>query len=128
FVVNSEILVVGFPVLLPRLQFKFVFPLSGGPGTQLSSGSGVTAHADFVNGWEPAAMQLRVEECLRKDTKCNPNMPQDNTLTRILGPNNAPSDVAAGTTASDATTADPTTPVSQTHSDDSADPTEVPPP
>jgi len=73
------------PVLLPRLQFKITYPTNGGAGTTLSSGDGQTAHGDFVNGWEPAAMQLRVNQCLRKNTKCKNNLLGDQSITPTLG-------------------------------------------
>lgn len=37
------------PVLLPRVQIKLRFPVPGGPGTSLSSGNGLSGHADFVS-------------------------------------------------------------------------------
>lgn len=64
---------------------KILYPLRGGPGTSLSSGTGNSAHADYVNGWEPAALELRVRECLRKDVKCSNNLPGDVNIQRTLG-------------------------------------------
>jgi hypothetical protein len=45
------------PVAVPKLKLLVQWPLSGGPGITLSSGGAITAHADFFDAWEPAALQ-----------------------------------------------------------------------
>lgn len=73
------------PILMPRLQLKIRFPIRGGPGTSLSSGTGNSAHADFVNGWEPEALMNRVVYCLRGDRKCEAHLAGDDNIVRTLG-------------------------------------------
>jgi hypothetical protein len=69
------------PVLVPQLTFQFQYPVSG-PGVTLSSDhtmsgadvpGGQTAHGDFVNAWNPAALQQRVTECLHTAIVCMSN-------------------------------------------------------
>lgn len=57
------------PVPVPALQFKLRYVTNGGPGLRLSSGAGYTAHADFFNAWEPAALVNRLQ-CLHEEIKC----------------------------------------------------------
>lgn len=71
---------ISHPVQIPRLQFKLRYPVNGGSDYMLSSGPASTAHADFVNGWVPEIMQQRVEECSRKDKKCDEVMDFDATI------------------------------------------------
>lgn len=61
------------PVPIARLQFKLRWNHRGGPGTTLASGNGWSAHADFFNAWDPAAMDARVEDCLHVRIKCGPD-------------------------------------------------------
>jgi len=68
------------PVILPRLQFKIRYPTNGGAGTVLSSGTGQTAHADFINAWVPEAMELRVNLCSKLDNKCDEILPGDQNI------------------------------------------------
>jgi len=65
------------PRFLPRLQLKITYPINGQGNVTLSSGSGTTAHADFVNSFDPNAFQLRINECLKKNKKCPSNLPGD---------------------------------------------------
>lgn len=67
------------PVAVPRLQFKLRYPTSGGPGVRIAGGSGIhahhgsngySAHGDFFNAWQPAALEERIERCLRRKIKC----------------------------------------------------------
>lgn len=58
------------PVPVPQIQFKIRWPTLGGPGVVLATGSGYSAHGDFMNGWEPAALQSRIDTCLKPVVKC----------------------------------------------------------
>jgi hypothetical protein len=57
------------PVALPRLQFKLRYATSGEVGMRLASGAGYTAHGDFFNAWDEAALKNRLE-CLYRQIKC----------------------------------------------------------
>jgi hypothetical protein len=59
------------PIAVPRLQFKLRYPVLGGPGYTLSSGSPITAHGDFLNAWEQGELVRRVEDCLHPHVKCD---------------------------------------------------------
>jgi hypothetical protein len=58
------------PVPVPQIQFKIRWPTLGGPGVVLATGPGYSAHGDFMNGWEPAALQSRIDACLKPIVKC----------------------------------------------------------
>ena len=60
----------GFPVAIPRLEYKIHYPTRGGSTAVLSSGNGYTTHADFVNAWRPSALARRVNTCLHAVVKC----------------------------------------------------------
>ena len=62
---------VGYPVAIPRLELKLHYPTRGGTTAALSSGSGFTTHADFVNAWRPRALAQRVNTCLHALVKCD---------------------------------------------------------
>lgn len=64
---------VSHAVPVPALQFKLRYASSGASTMILSSGPGYTAHADFLNVWEPAALESRVN-CLRQLIKCGPEV------------------------------------------------------
>lgn len=67
------------PVVVPALQFKLRYASRGGEDFTLASGPGYTAHGDFFNAWEPAALQNRIQ-CLHTLTKCGPEgYPQEET-------------------------------------------------
>lgn len=59
------------PVAVPQLQFKFRYVTPGAPGMRLASGPAYTAHGDFFNAWEPAALNNRIN-CLKHGVKCGP--------------------------------------------------------
>lgn len=61
----------GHPVAVPALQFKLRYAGRGGADHYLSSGPGYTAHGDFFNAWEPAALANRLR-CLHNRIKCGP--------------------------------------------------------
>jgi hypothetical protein len=58
------------PVPVPRLKLNIRYPTTGGPGVRLSSGGINTAHADFMNGWDPAKLDALVRGCLNVDRYC----------------------------------------------------------
>jgi hypothetical protein len=59
------------PVAVPQVQFKIRWPTRGGRRrVRLASGPGYSAHGDFVNRWEPAALQRRIDDCLKPLVKC----------------------------------------------------------
>jgi hypothetical protein len=60
------------PVPVPRLEFKLRYPIRGGAGVTLASGSWSSAHADFINVWEPNALAVRIRDCLHRGIKCGP--------------------------------------------------------
>ena len=61
----------GYPVVVPRLQFKIAFPIRGGSGVTLASGRPFTLHGDFINAWDPKALKQRVDDCLRRAITCD---------------------------------------------------------
>ena len=62
------------PVAVPQIQFKIRWPTRGGARrTTLASGPGYSAHGDFINGWQPAALQQRIDDCLKPIVKCGPD-------------------------------------------------------
>lgn len=61
----------GHPVSIPQLTFAVSYPLSGElVGLRLASGEPHTAHADFLNGWEPDRLATEVELCIHRDVVC----------------------------------------------------------
>jgi hypothetical protein len=58
------------PVLVPKLKLGIRYPTTGGPGVRLSSGGINTAHADFMNGWDPSKLATLVRACLNADKYC----------------------------------------------------------
>jgi hypothetical protein len=46
---------------VPALQLQIAYPLGGAQPTGLASGGMVTAHADFLNGWDPALLKRWVD-------------------------------------------------------------------
>jgi hypothetical protein len=63
------------PVALPTLEELYRYPIRGGRGISLSSGRLYSAHADFINAWEPSALRALVDGCLneRIHTVCRPD-------------------------------------------------------
>ncbi|MEA2311560.1 MAG: hypothetical protein QOE28_1528 [Solirubrobacteraceae bacterium] len=54
------------PVQIPKLFLKVSYPILGGPGVTLASGSRYSGHADFFSGWrEPAVAEL-VRRCIQQ--------------------------------------------------------------
>lgn len=52
------------PVEVPALSLVIYYGVSGGPGSELSSGGQLSAHADFVNAWNQAALAGLVDRYL----------------------------------------------------------------
>lgn len=58
------------PVSVPAISIIFRYPIAGGEGVTLASGGQHTAHADFLNAWQPAALAALVERCLNALRHC----------------------------------------------------------
>jgi hypothetical protein len=58
------------PVHVPRLEFLVKYDLPNLDDAAFSSGPLVTAHADFLNGWDPQVLRALVRSCLRIDRYC----------------------------------------------------------
>ena len=62
----------GHPVSVPQLTVSIGFPISGPDhDLRLASGSVLSAHGDFFNGWEPAALRREIRQCLHRDVVCD---------------------------------------------------------
>ena len=63
------------PVVLPRLESFFRYNVGTGPigEIKLASGPYFTAHQDFFNAWDPAALQALVTKCLNAEVDCGTN-------------------------------------------------------
>jgi Domain of unknown function (DUF1996) len=59
------------PVVVPQLQLNVVYPIHDGKGAMLASGSVLTAHADFFNGWKPSVLRHRVDDILNGGKACH---------------------------------------------------------
>lgn len=55
----------------PLLQLNIVYPIEGGWGVTLSSGSAYTAHADFFNAWNQEELERLVRRCLNSGRRCH---------------------------------------------------------
>lgn len=61
----------GYPVPMPQLQFVVQYPVWGSTaGLTLASGGLTTGHADFMNGWDQAALEREVRLCLHREVVC----------------------------------------------------------
>jgi hypothetical protein len=59
------------PVTMPELVMDVVYDFVGDPsGLQLASGGVLTGHADFMNAWDPAALEALVADCLDWGVDC----------------------------------------------------------
>lgn len=60
-----------YPVAIPQLQLVVEYP-SGVDvtATHLASGGWLTGHGDFLNGWDPVALEREVRVCLRRGKVC----------------------------------------------------------
>ncbi len=60
------------PVHIPQLTLTVTFPTWGaGHDLRLASGSIYSVHGDFLNAWNPAALQREIDHCLRNDVMCD---------------------------------------------------------
>ena len=58
------------PVAVPAISLIYRYPLTGGPGVTLASGSQYSAHADFFNAWRQPALVSLVDGCLNALRHC----------------------------------------------------------
>lgn len=59
------------PVAIPQLTFAVIYPLWGDVSSlRLASGAPHTAHADFLNAWDPDRLATEVELCVRRGAVC----------------------------------------------------------
>jgi hypothetical protein len=58
------------PVEVPQITQIYRYPTRGGEGFSLASGGVYSAHADFVNAWNPGALRKLVEGCLNELVHC----------------------------------------------------------
>ncbi len=59
------------PVVLPELVMDVAYDFVGDPaGLHLASGGVLTGHADFINAWEPDALDALVTQCLGRGEDC----------------------------------------------------------
>jgi hypothetical protein len=61
------------PVEIPEVTFVIHYTVNGDVVDRLSLASGglATAHADFVNGWEPGRLAREISACLHRNLVCN---------------------------------------------------------
>jgi hypothetical protein len=74
------------PVALPELVLDISYRFWGPPGSlRLASGSTSTAHADFLNAWDPVRLDALVDACLRRGERCGvaPNRVDRSLLDRV---------------------------------------------
>jgi hypothetical protein len=74
------------PIVVPQLQLNVVYPIHDGDGVTLASGSVLTAHADFFNGWKPSVLRHRVHDILNRGKACDDYL----GCTTIGAPNTEP--------------------------------------
>jgi hypothetical protein len=58
------------PVEVPQITQIYRYPARGGEGFSLASGGQYSAHADFVNAWNPGALRRLVDDCLNALVHC----------------------------------------------------------
>jgi hypothetical protein len=58
------------PLEVPAIAIIVRYPTLGGPGLELASGGVFSAHADFVNAWDEAALARLVDGCLNALRHC----------------------------------------------------------
>lgn len=66
---NPDTCPPGFPVKVPQLDFRVLFPVGNAAGYHLSDGEQL-AHSDFWNTWTPSELQRLVDTCLRAGRSC----------------------------------------------------------
>jgi uncharacterized protein DUF1996 len=61
----------GYPVPLPKLTMKVVYPTNGArSGIELASMGIYSQHADFMNAWKASALQNLVTTCIKANIDC----------------------------------------------------------
>jgi hypothetical protein len=59
------------PVAVPQLLVSIGYPITGGGhDLSLASGSLLTGHADFFNGWDEHKLATEVSSCIQQDVIC----------------------------------------------------------
>jgi hypothetical protein len=58
------------PVPVPRLIFSLEWEVHDGTRIKLSSGPYYTMHADFINSWQPGALEDLVAQCINAAENC----------------------------------------------------------
>lgn len=58
------------PFAVPAIAQIYRYPTRGGEGFSLSSGGQWSAHADFLNAWNPDALRALVDGCLNALVHC----------------------------------------------------------
>jgi hypothetical protein len=58
------------PTYVPRLNLKYRFATTGGPGVSFATGNMSTAHADFMNGWDEERLAQLIRDCLNANKYC----------------------------------------------------------
>lgn len=62
----------GFPEHIPQLEVSIRFPVDGpGHDLALASGNIYSAHGDFLDGWEPDALEREVRACINRNVVCD---------------------------------------------------------
>jgi Domain of unknown function (DUF1996) len=62
------------PVSIPRLSEDYGYPIIDASKITFASGSYLTAHADFWNTWDQAAMRRLTHECINQGRQCGPQV------------------------------------------------------
>jgi hypothetical protein len=59
------------PVAVPQLLLSIGYPVTGGAhDLSLASGSLLTGHADFINGWDERKLATEVSACIHRSVTC----------------------------------------------------------
>jgi hypothetical protein len=58
------------PVPVPAISLIYRYPIAGGEGVSLSSGSQFSGHADFFNAWQQGTLVSLVQTCLNALRHC----------------------------------------------------------
>lgn len=59
------------PVAIPQLVFTVLYPVNGDVShMRLSSGTLLTAHADFINAWDQEHLEHEVDLCINQQNVC----------------------------------------------------------
>jgi Domain of unknown function (DUF1996) len=61
----------GYPVPVPKITEDVQYPIRGGSGVTYDfSGTSMTAHADFMNGWSQTTLNALVTKCIDGRVAC----------------------------------------------------------